>query len=93
MLTTTLKFLLYMLAIGLACTSLCIFGYNIAKEQIDLPEEISRVNKYDNLRGYYDNHNILHIEFVNHHCIDSNHELCDGKCECDGMECSTSINK
>lgn len=40
-------------------------GYQFHKNRIDLPEEIRAVTPSDNLKGYYTNDGILHIEYNN----------------------------
>ena len=30
---------------------------------------------------------VLQKDNQTHYCIDSSHRICDGACECDGMEC------
>jgi hypothetical protein len=32
-----------------------------------------------------------HPEIKPHTCIDKTHENCDGKCECDGLQCGNTL--
>lgn len=54
---------------------------------VDLPEEISLLDSNDLLKGKWNNDTLMLEFYYPHKCIDSTHKDCDGKCECDGLDC------
>jgi hypothetical protein len=61
----TLKFII-VLFIGFIIGSLSMkFDIENTQQKVDLPEEYLYITSSDNLKGYYDINNVLHIEFDN----------------------------